>query len=175
MAEHRVDGLTVTLRGYSGLPLPEDLTEAVELRVAVGTQLDLEQLADEVREDLAGRVFVIEQRYRETRWGASGDVMQLVVDVSNVVGGVAGLKVLWDAISPRVFRRGRPIPLPMTGETSAASARAVVAENLNIGADSIRVVGVEPVGDGYRVNLETPLGPFVVEIDSHRVSHMRRN
>src|SRR6266496_397711 len=114
MAEHRVDGLTVTLRGYSGLPLPEDLTEAVELRVAVGTQLDLEQLADEVREDLAGRVFVIEQRYRETRWGASGDVMQLVVDV-------------------------------------------------------------EPVGDGYRVNLETPLGPFVVEIDSHRVSHMRRN
>jgi hypothetical protein len=172
MAEHYLNILTVRLRGYAGRPLPENLIEAVSLTVTVGAQLDLEQLADAVREDLAAGPRRIQQTYTETRWGATGSEALLLVDVPTVVTGVASLTALWEVISRRVLDHGQPKTVP--GETAAASARTMVAESLDVGADRIRIVGLKPVGDCHRVDLETPQGPFTVEIDNRGVSLMRR-
>jgi hypothetical protein len=173
MAEHHVDELTVRLRGYDGLPMPENLTEAMSLSVAVGTQLDLEQLTAEIRDDLA-ETYRVHQSYYENHWGASGGRVLLEIDVPTwleVLGGLGGLAGLWDLISRRVLSHGRARTVP--GDAQAETARTWVADSLNIGVDSIQIVGLEPVGDGHRVNLETPRGPFTVEINSDGVSRMR--
>jgi len=79
---------------------------------------------------------------------------------------------LWNAISRRILRRGQARVLD--AQTQAESARAWLAESLGIGADAIRIIGLEPVGDGHRVELETPAESFDVEIDSQGVTRMRR-
>lgn len=172
MAEHYLNILTVRLRGYAGQPLPENLTEAVSLTVTVGAQLDLEQLADDVREDLAGGPCRIQQTYTETSWGATESEALLLVDVPTVVPGIASLTALWEVISRRVLDHGQAKTVP--SETAAASARTLVAESLNVGTDRIRIVGLKPVRAGHRVGLEAPQGPFTVEIDTRGVSLMRR-
>ncbi len=172
MAEQYLDVLTVRLRGYSETPMPEHLTEAMSLSVAVGTQLDLEQLADEVRQDLAGQPHRIQQTRLETSWGAFSIGALLEIDVPTWLAGLGGVAALWHVIARRALSHGRA--RTVAGETHAETARTRAAENLNVGVDSIRIVGLEPVGDGHRVNLETPLGSFIVEIDSDGVSRMRR-
>jgi hypothetical protein len=173
MAEKYLDALTVRLREYSGVPLAEHLTEAMSLSVAVGGQLDLEQLTDEIREDLTEQQqYRIQQNRFETRWGAGSAVALLEVDVPTWLAGLGGLAALWDVISRRALSHGRA--RTVAGEFQAVTARTMAADSLNIGVDSIQIVGLEPVGDGHRVNLETPLGRFMVEIYSHGVSRMRR-
>jgi hypothetical protein len=172
MAEHYLNVLTVRLRGYAGHPVPENLSEAMSLTVTVGAQLDLELLADDLRGNLAAGPRRIQQTYTETSWGASGSGALLVVDVPAVVTGFASLAVLWDAISRRVLDHGQA--RTVAGETAAGSARTMVAESLNVGTDSIRIVGLKSVEDGHRVDLETPQGTFTVETDTRGVSSMRR-
>jgi hypothetical protein len=173
MAEHYLNVLTVRLRDYSGHPLPENLVEAITLAVTVGASLDLDQLTDEIRKDLGGQPRRIKQIYNETGWGASGSGAEIIVDVSTVIGGIAGLQVLWAAISQRILRRGQPRLIG--AEHQAESARTFLAESLGIGTDSIRIIDIVPVGDGHRIGLETPAGPFAVEVDGHGVSRMHRH
>jgi hypothetical protein len=172
MAEQYLDVLTVRLRAYSETPMPEHLTEAMSLSVEVGSQLDLEQLTDEVRQDLAEQQHRIQQTRRETSWGAFSAGVLLEIDVPTWLGALGGVAAFWDVIARRVLSHGRV--RKVAGETPAETARTMAAENLNIGVDSIRIVGLEPVGDGHRVNLETPLGPFIFEIDSHGVSRLHK-
>jgi hypothetical protein len=160
------------LRGYNGEPLPENLDEVFSLTVSIGEQLDLDQLATDAREVVKEQLHRIQETYRETRWGASSDTAELIIEISSVLSGMGGLAAVWALIHQSVLRHGEPRIL--SGETSPAFARSTVAENLNINADSIRVIGIEPVGDGHRINLETPTESFTVEVNSKGVSRMTR-
>ena len=82
------------------------------------------------------------------------------------------MAMLWDIISRHVLRRGQARILD--AQTQAELARAMLAQSLNIGADSIKIVGLEHVGDSHRVELQTPDGSFEVEIGSQGETHMRR-
>jgi hypothetical protein len=94
MAEHYLNALTVHLRDYAGHPLSENLTDAVTLAATVGTRIDLDQLATEIKEDLGGGPSRIRQVYTETNWGASGSGAEILIDVSTVISGVASLQIL---------------------------------------------------------------------------------
>jgi hypothetical protein len=172
MVQCYLDAFTVHLRGYDGYPLPENLNEVFSLTISVGEQLDLDQLTSDVREVVKEQPHRIQQTYRETRWGASSNTAELIIEISGVLSGVGGLAAVWALIRQSALRHGEPRIL--SGETSAAWARTTVAGNLNINADSIRVIGIEPVGDGHRINLETPTESFTVEVDSNGVSRMTR-
>jgi hypothetical protein len=173
MAEHYLNTLTVSLRGYEGYPLPENLKEVLSLTINVGEQLDIEQLADEAREVVSHQPHRIQQTYSQTAWGAAGSAGQIVVDVATVISGVGSLPTLWALISQMILRQGRARTVP--GETAARSARTIVAENLNLNADDLRIVGIEPVGDGHRISLETSAESFAVEIDGKGVSRFTRS
>ena len=172
MAEHYLNVLTVRLRAYSGHPLPENLVEERALEVNVGAQVDVERLADAIGEDVGTGPRSVRQSITETSWGASGSGAELIVDVPAVLTGLASLPVLWDTISGRVLHRGQARILG--ADAQAESARAWLAQSLNIGADTINVVGLEPLGDGHRVKLQTTLGTFDVELDKHGVTRMHR-
>lgn len=80
--------------------------------------------------------------------------------------------MLWDTVSRRILHRGQARIL--SAEAQAEFGRDWLAQSLNIGAEAIKIVGLEPVEDGHRVQLETPTEIFDVEIDSHGVTRMRR-
>ena len=172
MTEHYLNVLTLRLRGYVGHPLPGNLAEEIALQVTVGAQVDVEQLASERTTDIGSGPRRVHQSVTETSWGASGAGAELIVDIPAVLTGLASLPVLWDAISRRILHRGQVRVL--SAQTQAESARAWLAQSLNIGAEAIKIIGLEPVQDGHRVELETPAEIFDVEIDSHGVTRMRR-
>ena len=72
MVEHYLNVLSVRLRGYSEHPLPQNLIEEISLQVIIGGQLDLEQLAAEITNDLGAGPRRITQTYIATAWGAAG-------------------------------------------------------------------------------------------------------
>jgi hypothetical protein len=148
------------------------LVEEMVLEVLVGAPVNVEQLADELREDVGGGSRRIQQSITETSWGASGSGAELIIDIPAVLTGLASLPVLWDAISRRVLRHGQARVL--NPQQQAESARAWLARSLNIGSDAIKIVGLEPLGDGHRVELETPVEIFDVEADSRGVTRMHR-
>ena len=71
MTERYLDVLTVHLRGYAGHPIPANLAEEIVLRVDMGAQVDLEQLADELKEEVGSGPRRIRQTITEMSWGAS--------------------------------------------------------------------------------------------------------
>lgn len=174
MTEHYLNVLSIRLRGYSGHPLPENLMEETALQVSVAGPLDLEKLAGEITtDDLASGVRRIQQRLSVTTWGASGSGAELIIDVpAAILSGLASGLVVWDAISKRILRHGRPRILD--AEAQARSARAWLAESLNIAPESVQILGLEPVGQGSRVELKTPKGSFTAEADSTGVTRMHR-
>ena len=153
--------------------MPDNLAEEIVLRVAVGAQVDVEQLADELKEDVGSRPRRVHQSITETSWGASGSGAELIVDIPTVLTGLASLPVLWDMMSHRILRRGQALVLDP--QTHAELARAWLAQSLNLAVGKIKIIGLEPVGDGHRVELETPAETFDVEIDSHGVTRMHRH
>jgi hypothetical protein len=172
MAERYLDVLTVHLRGYAGYPLPKELAEEMVLRVAVGAQVDVEQLADELSEDLGSRPRRVHQNITKTDWGASSAGAELILEIPAVLTGLASLPILWDTISRRILRHGEALVLDP--QNQAEFARGWLAHSLQVGSDTIKIVGLEPVGDGHRVELQTPYGTFDVEVDSGGVTRMRR-
>lgn len=173
MAEHYLDTLTVSLRAHDGHPLPSNLTDAMSLTVAIGTTLDLDQLVGEIRADMGGRPRRIQQTYVERAWGAAGASAILLIDVPTVFAGLGGVAVLWDVISKRVRDHGRTGAVRPDTDPAEAS-RKYLAENLNIGTDSIRIVEMESVGDSRIVHAETPLGTFTVELSDDCVTRFHR-
>ncbi len=166
-----MDRLSLRLQAYDGHPVPENLVEAVSLEVDPGAKVDLDQLAEEIHGDLGPRPRVMRREYQESAWGASA--AQAIITVSTTAAAFGGLATAFDVIARRVERRGRGTIRPSS--SPADSARGMAARCLNIGADDIRVVSLEPVGDGHRVGLETRLGSFTVEIDEHGVSRLNRS
>jgi hypothetical protein len=173
MAEHHLNVITVRLREYTGHPLPENLDAETTLQVNVGAQVDLEQLIDEIREDIGRGPRRVRQSITETSWGASGSGAEIIIDVPTILTGLASLPVLWDTIFRRILRRGQA-RMPDV-ETQAENARAWLAQSLGIGADAIKIVGLEPSGDSHNVELETPETKFLVEINSQGVTRMRKS
>jgi hypothetical protein len=57
--------LTVRLRGYALYPIPDNLAEEIVLRVAVGFQIDVKLLADELKEDVGSNPHRIQQSITE--------------------------------------------------------------------------------------------------------------
>jgi hypothetical protein len=172
VAERYLNALTVRLRGYAGLPMPENLTDEIALQVTVGARVDVEQLAEELREDIGKRPQRVLQSITETDWGASGSGADLIIDVPAVLTGLASLPVLWNTISRRILHRGQARVLD--AQTQVEFARVWLAQSLGIGVDTIKIVGLEPVGEGHRVELETPAETFDVEIDGRGVTRMHR-
>ena len=170
MAEHYLDALTVNLRVYDGYPLPENLKEALSLSIDVGGPVDLDQLTDDVREAVREQSNRIIQNYRETSWGASAATAELIIEISSVASGVGGIAGVWALISQKARRHGEARIL--AGDAAAQYARFWVAENQNINANDIRVIGIEPVRDGYRIGLETLTESFTVEMDGNGVYRM---
>ena len=172
MTERYLDVLAIHLRGYVDHPIPDNLVEEIVLRVGVGAQVDVEQLADELKEDVGGGLRRIRQTITETNWGASSAGAELLVEIPTVLTGLASLPVLWDMISRRILHRGQALVLDP--QAQAELARAWLAQSLNLAATGIKIIGLEPVGDGHRVELEAPAEIFDVEIDSHGVTRMHR-
>jgi hypothetical protein len=85
MTERYLDVLTVHLRGYAEYPIPDNLAEEIVLRVAVGAQVDVEQLADELKEDVGSNPHRIQQSITETSWGASASGAELIVEIPTVL------------------------------------------------------------------------------------------
>lgn len=173
MAEHYLDALSVNLRIYSGYPLPENLKEAFSLSVDVGGLVDLDQLTDNVREVVREQPNRIQQNYSQISWGAAGSAAELIIEISSVMSGVGGIAGVWALISQKALHHGEARIL--AGDAAAGFARAWVAENQSINANGIRVIGVEPVGDGYRIGLETLTESFTVEMDGNGVYRMVRS
>jgi hypothetical protein len=94
------------------------------------------------------------------------------VDIPAVLTGIASLPILWDTVSRRILRCGRARILDP--QTQAESARTWLAQSLNLGTDAIKIVGLEPVADGHRIELQTPIETFDVEMDPCGVTRMRR-
>ena len=138
----------------------------------MGAQIDVEQLADELKEDVGSNPHRIQQSITETSWGASAFGAELIVEIPAVLSGLASLPVLWDMISRRIPRRGQAHVLPP--ETQAELARIWLAQSLNLPVGKIKIVGLDPVGDGLRVELETPGQNFDAETESRGVTHMHR-
>jgi hypothetical protein len=80
---------------------------------------------------------------------------------------------LWDTISHRILRRGQARVLDP--QSQAQLARAWLAQSLNLGEGEIKIIGLEPAGDGHRVELETPAATFDVETNDRGVTRMRRS
>jgi hypothetical protein len=170
VAEHYLDVLSVRLLGYVDAAAPENLAEEIALQVEVGARVDVEQLVDELKEDIGEGSRSIHQSITETDWGASGAGAEIIIEVP--IALTVTLPFLWDKFSGRILRRGQPVV--RDAQTQAESARASLAKDLGIGADTIKIVGFEPVGEGHRVELETPIGIFELEVDGGGVRRMRR-
>jgi hypothetical protein len=170
MTERYLDALTVHLRGYTDGPIPKNLTEEIVLRVGVGAQVDLEQLVDELKKDVGSNPRRVLQTITETSWGASGAVAELIIEIPTVLTGIASLPVLWDMISRRILRHGQPLVLDP--QLQAELARTWLAQSHNLAVSEIKIIRLEPVGDGHRVELEAPTGIFDVETNSRGVTRM---
>jgi hypothetical protein len=173
MAEHYLDALTVNLWVYSGYPLPENLKEALSLSIDVGGLVDLDQLTDDIREVVKEQQNRIQQNYSQINWGAEAYAAELIVQISSVMSGVGGIAGVWALISQKARRHGEARIL--TGDAAAQFARTWVAQNQNFNTNDIRVIGIEAVGDGYRIGLETSIESFTVEMDGNGVYRMVRN
>jgi hypothetical protein len=169
VATHHLNALTVTLRAYSGHPLAGDLAEAFSMSVSVDAELDLDEVADEIRHNVAPPR-VISQTYRETTWGASGSGAQFVVDV---LGGAASLITIWDKVAAGAHRHVKT--RSHHSATPAESARAAMAASLDAARGEIRVTGLEATEAGHRVRLETPHGNFTVDVAGSGVTRISRS
>jgi hypothetical protein len=87
-----------------------------------------------------------------------------VSSVRRIIVGASG--------SPGIMGRGQAQVLD--SQPQAELARAWLAQSLNLGQGEIKIIGPEPVGDGYCVELETPAATFDVETDSRGVTRMHR-
>jgi hypothetical protein len=139
MTERYLDVLEIHLRGYVGHPIPDSLVEEIVLWVGVGAQVDVEQLADELKEDLGGPRR-IRQTITETSWGASSAGAELIVEIPTVLTGLASLPVLWDMISRCILHRGKALVLDP--QVQAELARAWLARSLNLAATGIKIIGL---------------------------------
>jgi hypothetical protein len=75
-------------------------------------------------------------------------------------------------ISRHILHRGQAnVARP---ESQAELERTWLAQSLNLPVGKIKIVGLAPVGDGLRVELETPAEKFDVEIDNRGVTRMHR-
>jgi hypothetical protein len=172
MAEHYLDLLTIRLRGYNGHPLPDNLSGEIELEIEIGSSIDVEQLADEIEQELRSGPRVIEQSIRKRSWGASGASAVLLVSVPAVLGGLASLPIIWDTVIHRILHLGKPHIID--ADYLADRARSSLAMDLNIGTDAIKIVAREPIRDGQRMELETPLGTYIVETEGQSVTRTHR-
>jgi len=171
MPDHYLNVLTLRVRTFDGHPSLGILTGENVLEVTVGEDVDVDALAAEITGDLQDWPRRIQQSVTETSWGASGSGAELVVDIPTVLSGIASLPIIWDTISQRILRRGQPRILD--AQTQAESARAWLAQSLNLAADSI--VGLEPTAGGRRIELHAASkGKFILEMDDQGVTRMRR-
>jgi hypothetical protein len=172
VVEHYLDLLTIRLRGYDGFPQPDNLSGEFELEVTVGSRVDVEQLAGQIDEDLRLGPRSVEQSIRKRSWGASGASAVLLIDVPAVLSGLASLPIIWDTMARRILHLGEPRILD--ADNLADRARSSLARDLNIGTDAIKVVARDPIQDGLRMELETPLGTYIVETEGQSVTRIRR-
>lgn len=69
VAEHYLNVLTFRLRGYTGHPLPSNLSEELTLEIDIGQRIDVERLVREVGEDVGGGPRRISYSVTETAGG----------------------------------------------------------------------------------------------------------
>jgi hypothetical protein len=163
VTEKYVGNLVFRLSGFSSSALPEYVEEIWEDNVHVGGPIDRDALLADAQEVLGQQVYVIRDTYTLREWGSSGAA--LVLDVSTLIGGAAGLVYLFETIRGMIRKRaGREdtVPATVSAEDAAVLSRSWVATCLRVDAGSIDVVEVEATDQGSRVKLETPVGRFNV-------------
>jgi hypothetical protein len=172
MAEHYLNVLTVRLRGYGAQPVPESLVEELALEITDVGSVDVDRLAEELKREVGEGPRSVRQNITEFGWGASGSWAELIIDVPTWLSGLASLPVLWDTITRRIVRLGQPRQLD--AQSQAELARGWLADSLNIGTASIKIVGLQPRDDGHRVELQSRAGVFDVDMDGGGVVRMQR-
>ncbi len=164
--------LTIRLRAYAGYPLPENFVEEQFLEINVGGVLDLDELATEIVTFLQGGSRRISKTVTETSWGASGSGANLIVDIPAVISGVAGLAALAEMVVRRMVHHGTPREID--GQAQAESARALLADDINIDATDIQIVEIEEISVGHRIAFDTPGGRFLVELGDRGLTRLSR-
>jgi hypothetical protein len=174
MPVHYLDVLTLRVRTFDGHPSLGTLTGENILEVTVGDRVDVDAVAAEITGDLQDWPRRIQQSVTETNWGASGSGAELIVDIPTVLSSIASLPIIWEMISQRILRLGHPRRLD--AQAQAESARAWLAQSLNLGPHSIAIVGPELIAVGGRIELHAASkGRFILEMDDQGVSRMRRS
>jgi hypothetical protein len=175
VTEKYVVDLTFRLSGFAGSPLPEEVEEAWEDSFIVGGPIDRDALFADVQEVLGQQVYVIRDTYTLHEWGSSGSA--LVLDVSTLIGGAAGLVYLFETLLGMFRKRAgkeEADPVTISAEDAADLSRSWTASRLRVDPGSIDIVGVEAIDEGFRVKLETPVGRFHVTRTNDGIQGLKR-
>jgi hypothetical protein len=158
-----VDSLRVTIAGYDGLALPENLQEAWVMDIG-GTEFD----RDAIVGGIEGRLFeegVHTYIVRDTRsrmnWGASAESFELVLEVP---GDISQAIVVVLAELDRVKKQDeRSISIADPSQI----AREELAKALGIAQEGIEVEGLDETTGGRPLVCRAPDGRrFEVEVNS---------
>lgn len=153
-----MDSVQLEVIAYSNHPSDEAPQAGCRAEIAADARIDRRQLVANIEEELRGQPYVLGEHYEHYSWGAEGASLRLVLEVSTVVGGAAGVVVLFEKL------RGLVGGLPRASKrTPAEEGRVFLANVLRERPETIVPQRDVQTAWGHRVDYATPHGRFVVE------------
>jgi hypothetical protein len=173
-----VDDLTVAIAAGTD-PLPESVKVGAVIYLDVSDRVDRDELIDELNVVLRGHPHVLDDRYSDYSWGASGASLDLLVQVAEVIGGVASTGYLIEKVVALARRRGwrigrTPEESGVRGGWGAWRARKAVAKVIDASERETSLVDMHGTPWGSLVTVDTPFGRFEVEIRQDGVDRITK-
>lgn len=151
------------------MPVPGGAVQAWELVADVGGDIDREDLLRRIEDGLGSEPFTLDEHYGHFSWGAEGAGLTIVLEVSTVVGGLAGAIYLVEKLTKSFRRAKRPADV----EPASQEARTWLAGLLGERPENIEAESVHTEKTTTRVALTAPQGTSEVELNHHETGTRR--
>ncbi len=144
------------------------MRRAAAYELGVGGLIDPDQLSSEITESLGSEVFFVEQHYTQVSWGGDASALEILVGVLTVTD--IALRLIEKYARQYVEGSSRSL----NSETAASMARRSLARFLHVADSEIEVNELEPVGDGFRLQLSGQGKSFVAEVERQGLTRLRK-
>jgi hypothetical protein len=161
-----------------GDPVPDSVQSGVVFRLDVGGRIDRDAFIEAVNELLRGHPHVLDDTHSDFSWGASGASLGLLVQVAEVIGGLASTGYLMEKVLAIAKGHGWSVGhrerKQVEGEWGAQAARKAVARLLDASDREVTVRTMQTTPWGTLVTVDTPFGRFQVELRVDGIDHVAK-
>ena len=172
-----IDVIELSVAGHDGYPESSNLCEACGIEFVVEAEISRDELLNAIERTLDGKPYALEEKRSFLSWGADGlTVLQILIDTSSGIGGVAGIVYLLDLLEKVVTKRVSARRPTNSGsiENSVNQARQCLAKCLRVETEAITVHNAERRENGTHVMLQTSFGVFAVDVGDDQIRRIKK-